>query len=98
MWYAYFTGMITSKFTIASKNDSNFDPSTIGIGRTDAFSPASIATAPLAGSDTETLGIASNCCNNWYSVPVSIKYLTMHRMMNNALNVCHICILLRGRI
>lgn len=93
----YFTGMMTSILTIASKNVSNLDPSTVRIGfeLLSALAPFTSVT-PFDVSDvlSALVGIASKCCNNWYSEPVSMRYFTVHRIIKRALNVCQICILL----
>uniref|UniRef100_A0A182NBS3 EGF-like domain-containing protein n=1 Tax=Anopheles dirus TaxID=7168 RepID=A0A182NBS3_9DIPT len=46
-------------------------------------------------SSSGCTGNASKCCNSWYSDPVSIMYFTRHRMMNRALNACHMWTLLK---
>lgn len=86
--FSYFTGIIIIKLTIASKKASNFDPSTattIGFGSRTSLS---ISTADSSDLPLGFTGMASKCCNSWYSEPVSIIYLIKHRMMNRALNVC----------
>lgn len=89
--------MMISMLTTASKNVSNFEPSTVLIGL--ALLSFSILTASIpfvvSGVIFVTFGIASKCCISWYSDPVSIKYFTIHRTMKRALNVCQMCIVLK---
>lgn len=101
VYCTYLTGTMTSRLTTALKNDSNFDPSTahVNFDCIVDLSTISIQVAPVVSSvpddRAKSAGIASKCCSNWYSEPVSIKYFTVHRMINNALNVCQIWRLLQ---
>lgn len=69
-WYVKgLTGMIMSKLTTASKNVSNFEPSTVRTGGFDLLSvlPSMVMVVVPFDVSVELLasvGIASKCCNN----------------------------------
>lgn len=93
----YLTGTMTSKLTTALKNDSNFDPSTVNciFAWSAVISMQVAALAATSDDRADSAGIASKCCSSWYSEPISIKYLIVLRMINNALNACQMCRLLK---
>lgn len=94
----YLTGTMTSRLTTALKNESNFDPSTEHARCACGRSAMSMQVAPSASdAKAASVGIASKCCNSWYSEPISIKYLIVHRMINSALNACQMWRLLQTK-